>query len=116
MEFEEFFENKRKYPGHYTGRRDHDDHDFSYESHHSYPGHNSQQKWLTILEKIRSNKKLKIIAGLAVILIIGIAVLLIIVFLPFFVKLFNYISQNGLQGVFDAITGFLDKILKGSAK
>lgn len=40
---------------------------------------------------------------------------LIIVLFPLIIKLFNYITQNGLQGVLNEITGFPDKILKGKA-
>jgi hypothetical protein len=116
MEFEEFFENKRKYPRQYGSQRDHDDNDYSNERHPSDPGHDNQQKWMTILEKVKKNNKLKVIVLLAGILVIGIAVLLIIVFFPLIIKLFDYVSQNGLQGILDSITGFLDKIMKGSAK
>jgi hypothetical protein len=45
-----------------------------------------------------------------------IAVGVIIALLPLLIQLFNYITQNGVQGVFDAVTGFLDKLWKGSGK
>jgi hypothetical protein len=116
MEFEEFFENKRKNQGNFRQLKYHDHNRGSQEIAHSYSENNIRQKWLTILEKIKSSKKLKILVVLAGIVIISIATMLIIVFLPLIIKLINYISQNGLQGLMDAVTGFLDKILKGSAK
>jgi hypothetical protein len=45
-----------------------------------------------------------------------IVVALLILLFPLIMKLFNYINQNGLQDVFDSITGFVDKIIRGSAK
>ena len=45
-----------------------------------------------------------------------IAIILIIVLVPVIIKLINYISQNGLQGLFNGVADFLDKIWKGSAK
>lgn len=116
MEFEEFFENKRKHQRNFREHGYREDHPYSYDTHHSYPEHDNHQKWLTILDKIRSNKRLKVIAVLAVVLVISIAILLLFVFLPLIMKLINFILQNGLQGILDAITGFLDKLWKGLGK
>jgi len=116
MEVEEFFENKRQNQGNYRQLNYQDYNRGSQEMEHSYSERSIHQKWLTILEKIKSNKKLKILVVLAGIFIITIAIMLIIVFLPLIIKLFNYINQYGLQGLMDAVTGFLDKIMKGSAK
>ena len=116
MGFDEFFENKRKYQGNYREQNYHDDDGYSNDTPLSYKRNEDQVNWLNILEKIKGNRKLKVFVILAVTVILAIAVLLIIVFMPFIIRLFNYIGQNGLQGVFDAITSFLDKILKGSGK
>jgi uncharacterized membrane protein len=98
MEFEEFFENKRKNHGNYMRARYHDDKRKSHEMTYSFPGHYKNQQWSTILEKIRSNKKLKTIIIVAGTLIIAMVILLIVVFMPLIINLFTYISQNGLQG------------------
>jgi hypothetical protein len=116
MELDDFFENKRGHQGNYRAQTYHDDNRYSHNSHQSYQGQDNHLKWLNILEKIRSSKKLKLLVALAGILILAIAIVLIIVLLPFIIKLFNYVSQNGLQGILDSIIGFLDKIWKGSAK
>jgi competence protein ComGC len=71
--------------------------------------------WLDILQKIRSDKKLKIFVIFGGLLVLIILVVLIIVLLPLIIKLINSISQTGLQGILNNITGFLDKILKGTS-
>jgi F0F1-type ATP synthase membrane subunit a len=52
----------------------------------------------------------------AILFILAIVVILVIVLLPFILKLVNYISQNGLQGIIEYILGIVDKIWKGSAQ
>lgn len=119
MGFDDFFEDKRKHYGNYREHRYHDDHDHNRYSHEQqYPTHRNEghQQLFTILNKIRNNKKLKIIVILVVTVLLIIAVALIVALLPLIIKLFNYISQNGIQSIFDAITGFLDKLWKGSGK
>ena len=125
MEFDDFFENKRKHHGNYREHgynNDHDDHDNHennrYSHQQQYPTHanESHQQLFTILNKIRNDKKLKLIVVMVVIVLLIIAVALIVALLPLIIKLFNYISQNGIQSIFDAITGFLDKLWKGSGK
>jgi uncharacterized membrane protein len=122
MGFDDFFEDKRKHHGNYRERGyhgEHDDHEdnrYSYEQH--YPAHRNEGhlQLFAILNKIRNNRKLKIIVIMAVIVLLIIAVALITALLPLIIKLFNYISQNGIQSIFDSITGFLDKLWKGSGK
>jgi hypothetical protein len=43
------------------------------------------------------------------------AFVLIVVMIPLIPKLINYITQNGMQGILDKITGFAGKILNGNA-
>ena len=116
MGFDDFYEKQRKHAQNYREHGYHDDDEYSHDSYSSYYGHGDQQKWVTILEKIRSNKKLKLIVVMAGIVIIVITIVLIIILLPLIIQLVNYINQNGLQGVLDGITGFLDKLWKGSGK
>jgi hypothetical protein len=116
MDFDDFFENNRRKHGNYREPVYHDADRYSYNSHHSYSGYSGHLKWINIIEKIGRNKKLKLLVLLAGILFLAIAIVLIIILLPFFAKLYDYISQNGLQGLLDGIIGFLDKIWKGSGK
>ena len=115
MGFEEFFENNRK--DNRNNRVDSftDDNGHPYNSRYPFYGNADYVKWQDILEKIRSNKRLKLFVVSAGILILTIVIVLIIVLFPLIVKLINYITQNGLQGILDEITDFLDKILKGTA-
>ena len=113
MGFDDIFERKHSHHGNYQERY-HDDHRYSHDSHHSSHGHDAHLNLLNILGKIRGNKKLKLFIVLAGIVILAIVVTLIIVLFPLITKLFNYIGQNGLQGVLDSVTSFLDKIWKGT--
>jgi hypothetical protein len=114
MGYDDFLENKQSYSGNYSKHKYHDEDRFSHETHYSRDRHHDHFNWLNILGKIRSNKKLKRLIIIAGILVLVITVVMIIVLLPLIVKLFNYISQNGLQGVFTDFTAFLEKIWKGS--
>ena len=125
MEFDDFFENKRKHHGnyrehgyddHHVGHVDHDNNRYSHEQQYPTHANESHQQLFTILNKIRNNKKLKLIAIIAVIALLIITISLVVALLPLIIKLFNYISQNGLQSIFEAITGFVDKLWKGSGK
>ncbi|MEI6455596.1 MAG: hypothetical protein WCO93_04855 [bacterium] len=120
MGFEDFFEHRNK-----DSRYDHhDDHHQSYYNQTRYRddhypsrhGHDDQNYLLNILSSIKNNPKLRSLVIVAGIIILVIAVILIIALLPLIIKLINYIGQIGLQGIIDGITGFIDKILKGSGK
>jgi hypothetical protein len=115
MGFEEFFENNRKDYRINRGNSYPDDNAYPYNTRYPFKGNADNVKWQDILEKIRSNKKLKFLVVSVGILIIAIVIVLIIVLFPLIVKLINYLTQNGLQGVLNEITGFLDKIFKGTA-
>lgn len=143
MGFDDFFEDKHRRHGNYSENRYHDDHDnhgnhgnhgnhsnhdnhgnhdghgynrYSHDRRHSYHGNSDHQKWFTILEKIKTNKKLQLIVVIAGIFILLIAIGLIVALLPLIIKIFNYISQNGLQSILDGATSFIDKLWKGSGK
>ena len=125
MGFDDFFEDKHKRHGNYRGHNDHfghdnhydhDDHRYSRDPYRSGHGDEGHLKLLSILDKIRNNKQLKVLLVVGVIVILIIAVGLIVALFPLIIKLVNYISQNGLQSIFDGITGFIDKLWKGSGK
>jgi hypothetical protein len=114
MEFHELFENKHKYRGNYVEPGYHNEEIYSYDSYHTRNGHGNQIKWFNITERIRQNKKLRLLFGLAGILVLAFVILLFLLILPLIVKLVNVIHQNGLQGVFNDIIAFIAKIWKGS--
>ena len=122
MGYDDFFEDKRKHHGNYREHEyydDHDDHDYnrySHEQHYPTQGSYGHLKLLTILDNIRSNKKLRLLVVIAGSVVLIIAIVLFVALLPLIIRLFNYISQNGLQSIFYGITGFLEKLWKGSGK
>jgi len=115
MGFEEFFENDRKDYRNNRGNSYPHENEYTYNSQYPSGGYGHNVNWQNILEKIRSNNRLKLFVAVAGLLILILIIVLIIVLFPLIVKLFNYITQNGLQGVLNEITGFLDKTLKGTA-
>jgi hypothetical protein len=115
MGFEDFFENDRRDNRNNRGNRYPNDNEYSDDSQYPFGEQRDNMKWQNIIEKIRNNKNLKLFVVSAGIFILIIIIVLIIVLFPLIVKLVNYISQNGLQGVLNEITGFFDRILKGKA-
>ncbi len=115
MGFEELFDNNRNNNGNYREPRYRNENRNSRDSQLPFEGFGNNVNWQNIIEKIRSNNKLKLLVIIVATLILTLAVVLIIILFPLIMKLLNYISQNGLQGILNEITGFLDKILKGSA-
>jgi hypothetical protein len=116
MDFDDILENKNKHHENYRRHEYHDDDRYSHDSHHSNSGHNGHLIWLNLFEKIRNNNKLKLLILLAGIFILAIIIGLILVLWPLLMKLFTYLTENGLKGILDGITGILDAILKGSGK
>jgi len=124
MEFDDFFEGKQRHhgsrhQGNYMESRYHDDHEefgYSNEPRHKIHGYDNNQKWFAILDKIRTNKQLKIMVMVSAVVICIIIIATIVALLPLILELIHYVSQNGIQGILDGITGFLDKLWKGSGK
>jgi len=116
MELENFFGNKQQ------NRRFDPDHRYqdspSQTQNFRYPVQRQSSNFRLeyFLEKLRTNRKLKGLVIVAFLVILAIVIALIAIFLPLILKLLNYISQNGVQGILDNVTGFLDKLWKGSGK
>ena len=116
MGFDDLFENKNRYHGNYGNSNIHDYKRHGQRSFYSGRHNRDYVNLFAIIEKIKRNPKLKRLAIIAVIVVLVLIVITIIILLPLLMQLFDYISQNGIQGVVDGISGFLDKIWKGSAK
>lgn len=127
MGFDELFEHRYKekkhgrYNDHYDQFRNNsnyyrqDDHaqDLRYSSHDRHDDH---YEFSGLITKLKSNPRLKqfvVIGGIIGILVL---LLLVIAIFPLLVKLFNYISVYGLQGVVDAVMDFVNKLWAGQAK
>ena len=100
--------------GYYDNKYKH--HEEYHDDHLSYQGFVKSYILSYILEKIKNNRNLKILVGIIGIFLFVIILALLIIITPLIIKLINFISQNGIQGVVDNISGFLDKILKGTGK
>ena len=75
---------------------------------------NGSDMGLNILKKILNNRKLKTILIIAVSLLLIITIGAIVLLFPFVVKIFNYISENGVQGLVELVTEIINKIWTGS--
>jgi len=114
MEFDDFFGNRQQ------NRRF--DHDHNYQENFvqaspyrsSYHRRRPSYKWTYFMEVLKVNRKLKTLAIIVLLAVLAIIVVLIVVFLPLILKLYTYISQNGVQGVMDVIVGFLDQLWRGT--
>jgi hypothetical protein len=114
MGFEELFDNNRGQYRNYSEPQYRGDNKNSGDPPQPFGEYGSNFNWQNILEKIRGNNKLKYFVIVAAVLILTIIIGLIIILFPLLIKLVNYINQNGLQSIVEGITGFLDKIWKGS--
>ena len=115
MGFEELFDNNRNNNGNYREPRYRNEGRNFHDSPLPFDGFGNNQKLQNIIEKIRSNNKLKVLVIIFASMILITITALIIILFPLIMKLLNYINQNGLQGILNEITGFVDKIWKGSA-
>jgi hypothetical protein len=116
MEFDDIFESKRKYHGGYGQSKYYEQNRYQHDSHPAYHRNDSRQKWLIFLLKYRTNRTIRIFTKIAALVVIAIILLLVVVLFPLIMKAAYYVSQNGLQGVLDSITVFLDKLWKGFGK
>ena len=97
MGFDDLFEDSHKHQKH------------SYDHHYGNNYNNSRSHRSgfdikhVILEKIQNNPNVKIWIVMALIVIIGLIIIIGIVLFPLILKLFSYISQNGIQGIIDTI-------------
>jgi hypothetical protein len=115
MRFVELFDNEDRNQENNGGRRYPVSNGYVHESPESSYRQDDNMNWLNILQKIRRNKKLKLFVIITCLLVLTLLIVLIIFLLPLIIKLINSISQTGLQRILNDITGFLDKILKGTA-
>lgn len=110
MEFDDIVEKKTEYHRGYGQSNYHQDNGYRQNSYPTYHRNYAHNKWLFILLKYRTSRTIRIFTKIAAVAVIAIIVLVIVVLFPMIMKLALYISQNGLQGVVDSITVFLDKL------
>ena len=117
MGFDDLFENHDKHRNHgsYGNNRAHHD-DYDYARRNSDYNHRKHQLSYYLLNKIWSNRKLRVAFIILAIILVLIVILLVIALIPLLFKLIDYILQNGVQGIFNSITSFIEKLWKGSGK
>ena len=102
MGFDHYNKPKRKYRN-----------DYEYQINADFRPNRSEMG-LNILKKILNNRKLKtiLIIGVSILLIIIIG--LVVLLFPLLVQIFNYISENGVQGLVEVVTETINKIWTGT--
>lgn len=117
MGFDELFEHHDKHRDHGSyGRYSHHHDDYDYAGRNSEYYLRKRQFSFFLLNKIWSNKKLRIVVVVFAVILILILILLIIALIPLLFKLLDYIMQNGVQGIISSITAFLEKLWNGTGK
>ena len=116
MELDDFFGNKQQDRRFDLNHRNQDNSSQAQNFRHPYQRPDTNYKWVHFLECLKKDRKLKGLVVVALLIVLAIVIALIAILLPLILKLFNYISQNGVQGIMDHVTGFLDKLWKGSGK
>ena len=115
MGFDDLFENHDKHRNHGSyGSNGHHHDDNSYvrrSSDNSYGQHHLSQY---LLNKIWSNKKLRVLFVILVTVLVLILIFIIVALLPLLIKLVDYITQNGIQGVVDKVISFINSLWKGT--
>jgi len=99
MGFDDLFEQ-----GHKHHKYEHDQHygyDDYHQSSHSYNKHYDIKQLL--LTKLSNNPKLKAFLIFAAIIVIVVVVIGVILLFPLLMKLFSYISENGIEGLINTI-------------
>lgn len=99
MGFDDFFDGDHKHNKH--GFDNHHRHDKHYQSS-DYSTKDSDLKYI-LLNKLQSNPKLKVMLISTAIIVIIILVIMLIFLMPVIIKLLDFISQNGIQGVIENI-------------
>ena len=99
MEFDDFFENDRNHRKH---RHDQQyEHNVYSQRSHSHSQHNEMLPQL--LSKLQDNPKLKSLLIIVAFVVLIVVVFAIILLFPFILRLISFISENGVQGIIDAV-------------
>lgn len=97
MELEDLFANKNKQQK------------YKYKREYGYQKQ-PQFNWLSIYGKIKQNQKLRNILFIAIAIVLIIVIALIVILFPYIIKIFNYISENGISGLIEMGMDILNKL------
>lgn len=116
MGLDDLFENHDKHRRQH-GYSEHEHHNgYNYAGRHADYKHQQHQYLNYFLSKIWSNRKLRLLAILFAFIVIVLVLLLIAALIPLLHKLLDFVMRNGVQGVLDFITSFIDNLWKGTGK
>ncbi len=105
MGFNDFSEYGRKHHSHdhdHYGRDDNFfDHDDDHHNSHYHSRHHDFKREL--ISKYLRDPKLRRLVIFAMVAILAIAIVIIILLFPLLVKLFDFITANGIQGLIDSV-------------
>ncbi len=111
MDFEDIFENKKKHrhkqemKNYNRGQINNSQNDYSKRGNF---------KLFQLLRGIKNNKKLKIIILAILLIVIAVIIGLVVFLFPLIIKTINYISLNGVSGLFDVVIEFFNKFWNGT--
>jgi ABC-type nickel/cobalt efflux system permease component RcnA len=116
MGFDDFFENDHKHHKHgYNQRQHHDDyhnnyHDNHHDDDHHMPSYGAYGKdeyhrdyKQLFIAKLQNNPKLKGLIITAAIVLLLIVIIVGILLIPLIIKLFDFVTKNGIQGIIDTL-------------
>jgi len=111
MDLDDIFENshKRKNQNYDHNYKQDDDyrHDAEYRHENEYKSSQTREKQVDIrrvfLESLRNNPNLKILLIIVSVILIIIVISLIVLFLPVILKLFGFVTENGVEGLLNTI-------------
>lgn len=89
--------------------------DYQYSSR-QYNRHEPNFRIKYFFNTLQNDRKLKKLLLLGTVVVLIVVIALLILLLPVLIRIFEYIGQNGIEGVIEYLTGLLDKIWEGTGK
>lgn len=111
MDFDNFYKKKNKYQKKQSIHK--------YQQHHNYEkkfyskSHGNFDP-VALLESLKNNRKLKVVLIITLILVLALLIGLIALILPLIGSVISYVSENGLEGLFDEAIKFLNSLWNGT--
>jgi len=99
MGFDDFFEHDHK--EHKHGYDHHHEHHDYYQPSHSY--HQNHDLKYQLLAKLQNNPQLRTMIIVAAVILLTILIIAVIFLIPLVMKLFHFLTQNGIQGLIDML-------------
>lgn len=111
MDFEDFFEKRSQKHRNYARQNYRHDNSRMHDSYHNGSGNFSP---IVFINSIKQNKKLKIVFLFAVVVIIVAVVGLFALAFTLIKAIVDYLSQNGVSGLYGMLIDFLNTLWNGT--